>query len=233
MRTTEMFVGGYYHIYNRGVDKRTIFENDADFLRFYASLAVFNDVDYQDANFRSFEDAIYSVRNRVSDTRRLVDIFSFCLVPNHFHILMQQRVEDGVSRLMQKLQLGYTKYFNIKNQRSGRLFQGSYQSVQVVHQSQLEHLPCYIHLNTPSVEEFHWRDGEVVSTEMLLRRLNAYKWSSHDQYLTGEQDLPVVCPDAMKEIYASKQEYLQSLLGWSERNCLKPGFGQIGDVMKN
>lgn len=224
MRMTEMFVGGYYHIYNRGVDKRNVFETDADYMRFYASLAVFNDADYNDAQVRTFNEAVENVRNRVSDIKRLVDILSFCLVPNHFHLLIRQYREDGVAKFMQKIQLGYTKYFNLKNQRSGRLFQGPYQSVFVKYQAQLEHLPCYIHLNGPSISAFDWRDGETDLTHKLLNQMVAYKWSSHNQYLTGEQDLPVVFDQSVEEIFDSRQDYVNRLLDWSTRNCSKPGF---------
>ena len=219
MRTTEIFTGGYYHIYNRGVDKRTVFESYLDFERFYGSMAVFNDIHYVDAQTRSFKESVENVRHRVSNIEGFVDILSFCLLPNHYHMFLRQRVDDGLAKFMQKLQMGYTKYFNLKNERSGSLFQGPYQSVAVTRQAQFEHLPCYIHLNALDLVDKSWRNGALSSTLCVLQKLSEHKWSSHNQYMEEQQDLPVVIDGACVELFGSKWSYMEAVTGWATRDC--------------
>lgn len=125
MRKQALVTGECYHIYNRGVDKRDIFSNRGDLERFVESIKEFNNIE-----------AIGSIRNsRKSQTESkalsgepLVSFVVFCLNPNHFHFVLRQLVDGGIAKFMQKLQGGYTYYFNAKNLRTGALFQGTFKS---------------------------------------------------------------------------------------------------------
>ncbi|OGI67653.1 hypothetical protein A3A05_00680 [Candidatus Nomurabacteria bacterium RIFCSPLOWO2_01_FULL_41_12] len=122
-----LITGEYYHIYNRGVDKRDIFNNLKDLERFKESIKQFNQVEGI-GSLEMYRKSI-SVRALSSHSRRskpLVAIVAFCINPNHFHFILKQLVDGGIAKFMQKILGGYTYYFNQKHQRSGSLFQGTY-----------------------------------------------------------------------------------------------------------
>lgn len=150
MRKIPFGSGEFYHIYNRGTDKRTIFQDTHDYGRFLQSLAEFNVIQ----PIGSIYENSFSPRlgNRTSKleagkTPSLVEIVCYCLNPNHFHILLRQVVDKGVSEFMKRVGGGYTKYFNNKYHRSGVLFQGQFQAVHVASNQYLLHLSAYINLN--------------------------------------------------------------------------------------
>ncbi|MFA6006145.1 MAG: transposase [Candidatus Paceibacterota bacterium] len=146
----------FHHVYNRGVDKRTIFEDDADHRRFILYLNVLNDTQIESPN--TFE----ALERRHKDSplgERLVNICAFCLMPNHFHLLLHERTPGGISKFMQRLGTAYTLYFNEKHKRSGALFQGRYKNRIIDDEEYLLHVIDYIHCNPNSiagVEEYLW-----------------------------------------------------------------------------
>lgn len=136
----------FYHIYNRGVDKRNIFENQDDFRRFFRSILEFNTVEPIGSIFEN------SVRKRNGETfghpmSKLVNIICYCVNPNHYHFILEPLTDGGIEKFMQKLGNGYTKYFNHKYGRSGVLFQGKFKSVHIDSNEYLLHLSAYINLN--------------------------------------------------------------------------------------
>jgi|SRR3989338_2142500 len=126
MRKQSLVTGEYYHVYNRGVDKRDIFSNKKDLYRFIESISEFNrtEVITSLANLKKSN----QIAPKALSRDPLVCIVAYCLNPNHFHFLLRQLKDGGISKFMQKLQAGYTCYFNIKNQRTGSLFQGTFKS---------------------------------------------------------------------------------------------------------
>ncbi len=124
MRKEPIVTGEYYHIYNRGVDKRDIFSDKKDLFRFIESVSEFNRKDSITslANLRKTE----IEAKPLSEPQ--VAIVGYCLNPNHFHFILKQLIDGGISDFMKKLQGGYTYYFNVKNSRSGSLFQGTFKS---------------------------------------------------------------------------------------------------------
>ena len=128
MRKEPLVTGEYYHIYNRGVDKRDIFIDLKDLGRFKESIKLFNQIE----GIGSLE--LHHKQMRALDSHPqiksnpLVAIVSFSINPNHFHFILKQLIDGGIAKFLQKLQGGYTYYFNQKNQRSGSLFQGTFKS---------------------------------------------------------------------------------------------------------
>ncbi len=173
--------GSYYHIYNRGVDKRQTFCDKYDYIRFLESLKYFNST----KNIGSLYQLNYLTRklkkaavDKKSDFqlevglqgKPLAKIICYCLNPNHFHLLLKQLLENGIAKFMQKMSTGYTKYFNEKYKRSGVLFQGTYKAVEVVSDEQLLYLSAYINGNA----EIH-----------RLVKANRWPWSSCLDYIGG------------------------------------------------
>ena len=138
----ESAIDSYYHVYNRGVDKRVVFPTGADLRRFIDCMIAFNT--------EKPVGSLLELRSRKTKegnkTRKLVDIICFCLNPNHFHLLLRQNIEGGMAQLMQRLG-GYTQYFNRKYKRSGTLFEGKYKSVLINTNEYLLHVSAYINLN--------------------------------------------------------------------------------------
>jgi len=137
-----------YHVYNRGTDKRTIFEDPYDYLRFLQSLEEFNTLEPIGSIYEHSFVKTYELGHRMSKSEDgLVEIIAYCLNPNHFHLLLRQVSENGISKFMQRVGNGYTKYFNHKNERSGSLFQGKFKAIHVNTNEYLLHLSVYVNLN--------------------------------------------------------------------------------------
>lgn len=129
-----------YHVYNRGVDKREVFLDDFYYIRFYQSLIYFNTVD-ANLNFRL-------AKSRHSDSPQpLVKVHAYALLPNHYHLILEQVVDGGISEYMKRVSAGYTGYFNEKNNRSGSLFQGPFKRVRVENDSYFNYLLAYVNEN--------------------------------------------------------------------------------------
>jgi len=191
----------FWHLIGRGVEKRNIVLDDSDRVRFIHDLYVFNDVN-PTPNF--------VVLDRHDNTRkreRLVDIHSFCLMKNHYHLLVSERIEGGISLFMQKLNMGYTKYFNEKYERSGALWQGKYRKVLIERDAHFLYIPFYIHLNPLDYVASEWRSGKVKDTQKALGSLLEYRWSSHLDYL-GVHNFPsLIRTDILKPILGTRKNY--------------------------
>lgn len=143
MRKTTFENGEYYHVYNRGVDKRDIFLSDNDRFRFLESMREFNQV--------APVVSLY-IKNRVGknvavqplQNEKLVEIISYCLLPNHFHLILKQEKDGGISEFMKRLGGGYTWFFNYRHERSGSLFQGRFKSIHIDSNEYLLYLSAYV-----------------------------------------------------------------------------------------
>ncbi len=148
--------GEFYHIYNRGTEKRKIFLTKTDYERFLSLLYLANSSEsIKIENIRRSErgSTLLTRALEVDRNEPLVAIVSYCLMPNHFHLLLHQQVDNGISRFMQKLVTAYTMYFNTKNERTGALFQGKFKSVHAGEDRYLKYLIAYIHLNPINPKE--------------------------------------------------------------------------------
>jgi len=157
MNRAQFVNGEYYHIYNRGVDKRAITMDQHDSDRFIQSLQIFNDIEPSGSIYeQKFED--YTKRSG----KALVDLVCYCLNPNHFHFVLKQKVEKGISEFMRRIGCGYTYYFNNKHKRAGALFQGVFKSSHIDSNEYLLHTSSYVNLNN----RVHQLGGE---TSKLVR----------------------------------------------------------------
>ncbi|MEK7603695.1 MAG: transposase [Patescibacteria group bacterium] len=199
-----------YHILNRGVEKRQIFLDKQDHLRFIHNLYELNNQDRVETTYYNFRD--YGASGKVAKASKkprklLVDILAFCLMPNHYHILLAPRVENGIPQFMQKVNMGYSKYFNQKYERVGTLFQGRYKSVPVIANTHFLHLPFYIHFNPLDLSHPEWRENKILNPKMALEFLKTYRWSSHLDYL-GIKNFPSVLNiKPLMEIFGSSADY--------------------------
>jgi|SRR3989344_5935725 len=186
--------GGFYHVYNRGVDRRDVFLDSGDHVRFVHDLFALNDAGIHRHENRHFqqhhngEGETFTIRERKREV--LVDIVAWALMPNHYHLLLRQREDAGVSRFMQKLGTGYTMYFNERYERSGVLFQGLYKVKPVEEESYLRYLVSYLHMNPVALFDRGWKEArQCRDPQGMLEKLRTYRWSSYQDYL-GEQNFP-------------------------------------------
>ena len=164
---------GYYHVYNRGVEKRNIFTCEADKLVFLSYLK-----DYltpkdkeslmeisNDSNKNGYERDMARKLLRRNNFAGQIDLFAFCLMPNHFHLLLRQRTERAMETFMKSLCTRYVKYFNKSHsERVGVLFQDTYKAVYVGTEELLLHLTRYIHRNPISLPGVSWESSEWPSS---------------------------------------------------------------------
>jgi len=151
IRRQPLVTGEMYHIYNRGVDKRDIFSDKNDIYRFIESIKEFNREDKIDslANLRKLKNSSQNpqIAARQLSGEPLVEIMAYCLNPNHFHLVLKQISDNGIAKFMHKLQSGYSSYFNIKNYRSGALFQGTYKSQIIKSENYFNKIIGYVNKN--------------------------------------------------------------------------------------
>ena len=158
LRFGNLYVDGIYHVFNRGVDKRQVFMDTADERHFLELLQAVNREE-SIGNLRDYK----MTHDIASVDEPLVEIIAFTLQGNHYHMLLRQIADDGLSRYMHKLSTGYTRYINQKYSRTGALFQGKYKYIETKHDAQIMRLICYINRN----EEVH---GHSSPTTVICSR---------------------------------------------------------------
>lgn len=194
--------GQFYHVFNRGVEKRTTFIDRRDYNRFIDSLNYYRARD-QHVRF-SFRGRITFLNKDISSGHLLAEVVSYCLMPNHFHLLLKQVTDNGISTYLSKLSNSYTKYFNTRHKRVGPLFQGSFKAVRVKNDEQLIHVCRYIHLN-PLID-------------YLVKDLRAYIYSSYLEYLGAEKGfchknyiMSNFSPEAYEKFVLDQEDYGRSI----------------------
>jgi putative transposase len=209
-----------YHVYNRGVDKRDIFMEDQDYLRFIHDLWEFNDTNpaehsYNRSRMPSPEVGLREMAWVVPRPPRqlLVKIHVFCLMKNHYHLLVEPLSDPAMTEFMRKLGTGYTNYFNQKYKRDGSLFQGIFKAILIEKQTHFVHLPYYIHCN-PLDYEFHsWRERKIQAPDKALKFLENYRWSSFPDYI-GKENFPSVTQRDFFNEFIGKSNWKQEMKNW-------------------
>lgn len=184
-RNIAFSVGEYYHIYNRGTDKRVIFLDEADKKRFIKLLFVANGT--QPFVFRDFPIGLPYVKFERGDT--ITAIGAYCLMPNHFHILIKETTEHGVSKFLGKILTSYSAYFNKKYKRTGRLFEGAFKAKHIDNEPYLNWLFSYIHLNPVKIinPNWNWKEASDFNSEEIKSFLPHYSYSSYPDYFVGQR----------------------------------------------
>lgn len=204
-----------YHVLNRGVDKRKIFLDDKDRFRFVHNLFEFNNQDHVFNNTFFFDNlSSIDIRRRYKKKKTLVDVHAFCLMDNHYHLLVSSTVENGIPKFMKKINMGYSKYFNAKYNRSGALFEGRHKKIIVKDEVHFIHLPYYIHLNPLDFVSPEWRDREIKNSKKAIDFINSYRWSSHLDYM-GENNFPAVTQRKfLMSFFESEKKYKNNIEIW-------------------
>lgn len=197
MRIIKIAPGEYYHIYNRAVNKQTIFHDTGDYFRFLFLILYFQSpVVFQQLG-RLVKDFVLSRASDIQDEvikKRTIELVAFCIMPNHFHLIAKETEEGAIAAYMQRVLTAYSKYFNTKYEKSGHVFQGPYQAVHVGDNRQLLHLSAYIHKNPREISK--WFDKE-----------EEYQWSSYQDYIGENRWGDLLSLDIILGQFKNKKKY--------------------------
>ncbi len=181
--------GEYYHIYNRGVERREIFLDAQDQERFISLLYLCNMASVVNVQEMRRDEVTLSnifLKNNIEVIPSpLVAIGAYCLMPNHFHILFKEVQEGGISRFMHKFLTAYSMYFNAKYKRTGRLFEGPFKAQHADSDKYLKYLHAYIHLNPMKLFDTTWKTRTSPWSKDAEDFLRAYTSSSYSDYAEG------------------------------------------------
>ncbi|MBI4090425.1 MAG: transposase [Candidatus Komeilibacteria bacterium] len=172
-----------YHLLNRGVEKREIFLDDRDRFRFVHGLRLFNSSDAANNTTYLIEKDYNDFVSRYG-ADAIVDIHGWCLMKNHYHLLLSDRIEGGISMFIRKLNIGYAKYFNKRYDRSGYLFQGRTKKIHINSDAYFLHILNYVHFNPLDymTSARGWRERALKNPIQAHQYLMAYRWSSYQDY---------------------------------------------------
>jgi putative transposase len=200
MRNIKIAPGEYYHIFNRGMSKQLIFHDEKDRVRFLFLILYFQSpvlIQNIGRSLKLFVQHsvfnILEIRQEVAKNR-LVELTSFCLMPNHFHLVVKEVEENGIARYMQRVLNSYTKYYNTKYKKSGHLFQGPYKAVHVENNRQLLYLSAYIHRNPREIKEWFNKESN-------------YPWSSYQDCVKQNRFEELLILDIITGQFKNKKEY--------------------------
>ncbi|TSC68578.1 MAG: hypothetical protein G01um101456_573 [Parcubacteria group bacterium Gr01-1014_56] len=210
----------FYHLYNRGTDKRKVFLTREDYERFLSLLYLSNNIDpVRVDNIRNLKSqqgrTLLETALRSPRAQPLVDIGAYCLMPNHFHLLVREIQDGGISLFMQKLTTAYTMYFNIRHERSGALFQGKFKATHADDDRYLSYLLAYIHLNPIKLIDPKWKENGIRNQRRAKLYLERYAYSSYLDYLGKERiHNTIINKETLPAYCDSIKDFKQSTLAW-------------------
>lgn len=190
--------GEYYHIFNRGVNKIPIFNNASDYKRVILATRYYSSAHTPMRLSRFLKLSNEKRANywlEIKNLPKLISIISYCFMPNHFHFLLKQKLDRGISKFIKYLQASYALYFNTKYERIGPLLQGQFKAVRIEDDEQLLHVSRYIHLNPYT---------SYILTD--IKELEAYPWSSFPDYL-GKSETKICSTDEVLSFFRDKEKY--------------------------
>ncbi|MEI8269842.1 MAG: transposase [bacterium] len=212
LRKDPFITGEYYHLWNRGIDKRNIFKSENDYERFIMLLYISNSTNEPSFRLDNLINHSHKSFNEIMVLEKgkpLVSIGAWCLMTNHFHLLVRQEVDGGISKFMKKLGTGYSMFFNIKYQRQGALFGGPFKSKCIkTDDNYLRQLFAYIHLNPLDIEFSGSEKGINKSSNEMKKFLESYRYSSYQDYIGEERiEKNIIAPEKFPEYFQSKQSF--------------------------
>jgi len=210
--------GEYYHLYNRGTEKRKIFLSKYDFERFLALLYLCNsEKSFHMADIIPRGSTSWDLGKVLQQDRgeTLVDICAYVLMPNHFHLVVREHSEGGISKFMQKLTTAYTMYFNTRQRRSGSLFQGKFKAEHAGEDRYLKYLISYIHLNPIKLIDSKWKENGIQNKKAAELFLEKYYHSSYRDYCKESRiENTIVNTSALPDYFESASDFITTTKEW-------------------
>lgn len=212
--------GEYYHIYNRGIEKRDIFLDQSDFNRFIVLLRIANSKEPVHIQKTRKKGQGLTLTN---DKEKILEIGSYCLMSNHFHLLIKETTEGGISKFMSKIMTAYTMYFNKRYERSGALFQGTFKAEHANSDEYLKYLFSYIHLNPVKLINPDWKEKGVENKNEVISFLKDYKYSSYLDYIgVNREENKIINKEVFPEYFLSTNDFEREIFDWLNIVKVKP-----------
>lgn len=214
-RNLNISINEFYHIYNRGNDKREIFRNEIDYVRFQTLLYLCNNI--KSIHIGDYINASVSIKKLLSLAREetLVDIGAYCLMPNHFHLLIKEKIGGGTSLFMQKLSTAYTMYYNKKYNKTGSLFGGRFKAKHLDSDQYLKYQYSYIHLNPVSIIDGGWKKKKIIDVKKAKNFLMSYNYSSYKDYLGESRKESVILErHSFPEYFSNSAQFFEMVDEW-------------------
>lgn len=221
-------INGIYHVVKRGIEKRKIFLKSQDYHRFILGLEFCNTHEPTDL-WSLIVKSGPTIGERLEEKRKkketpLVEVLAFALMPNHFHAILREIKENGISQYMQKMG-GYSTYFNKQYDRVGPLFQSRFKMIRIKDDVQLNTVFAYVHTNPIELWEPGWKEGKIKNPERAIKKLDEYLASSYNDYI-GKPKFPhVVNRDFFLDFYGSEKRCKQAVEDWIRFKAGKTEFG--------
>ena len=214
-RKSKFSIGEDYHIYNRGTDKRAIFTEPHNFQRFMALLYACNSTESVNISDYFKKGRTFLEVFDVDRPDTLVEIGAYCLMPNHFHLLVREKSEGGISKFMKKLSTGYSMYFNKKNERVGSLFETKFKAKHVDTDEYLKYLFAYIHLNPVKLIDAEWKENGISNRIVAKEHLAKYTYSSYLEYLGSlRKEWKILNRTAFPEYFTDPHDFEGFIEDW-------------------
>lgn len=226
-RTTPLAINEYYHIYSRGVDKRPIFLDHEDEKRFRRLLYVCN----------GSKPIVYKIIKNwplasIERGAPITAIGAYCLMPNHFHLLLRETQEGGITKFMSKLLTAYSSYFNKKYDRTGALFSSEFKSEHLDTDEYLKYIFSYIHLNPLKILDPNWRN-KAINIDKTEDFLSSYTSSSYLDYIgAGREEGVILSRLAFPDYFSTIPDFQNNLRDWLSTDTPRGGLGLNGDNLK-
>lgn len=213
IRKVNFVEGEFYHIYNRGNSKQKIFHDKQDYKYFLDLLYILNTKNNinvsQLKRYNTFD--LYTVGPKDN----LVAIGSYVLMPNHFHILITQKIEGGVSKFMQKLSTAYVMYYNKKYQRTGGLFEGKFKAEHLDTDRYLKYIFSYIHLNPVKLIQKDWKEKGIRNKKETLDFLRGYEHSSYlDYFGIYRTEGKIINKESFPNYFPNTKDFNNEIFSW-------------------
>jgi len=211
IRKVSFVPGEYYHIYNRGNSKQKIFNDKVDYYRFLGLMYVCNQKEnFKVDNLKKNENFFDLEKNT-----NLVNVGAYCLMPNHFHLLITQTEDGNISKFLQKLTTAYVMYFNKKYDRTGGLFEGKFKSRHADSDRYLKYLFSYIHLNPVKLIDKDWKIEGIKDKNKALEYLKQYDYSSFNDYIGEERKInKILNKQGFPNYFLDKNSFLSEVFEW-------------------
>ena len=214
MRNVQFANEEIYHVYNRGANSHLIYLDDVDRIRFLKGLMLFNNEEVLPTG----KALIRLWQNPQKSKKSLVTILSYTLMANHYHLVLEQLVDKGIEKFMQRLSLGYTKYRNQRYGSKGVIFGSPYNAVHIATQEQFLHITRYVHLNPYDHHDYGWREGKARSQSVVSEILRVYPWSSYRSYIGLETNI-LIDNQRIISCFAGPKDYENFVISWTTRSA--------------
>lgn len=211
IRKVKLVSGEYYHVYNRGNSKQKIFHDEEDYLRFIALLYACNQKCYLKVGNLTKGQTLYDIERG----NPIVSIGAYCLMPNHFHILITQTDDENISNFMQKLSTSYSMYYNKKYKRTGSLFEGKFKSEHIDKDRYFKYLFSYVHLNPIKLIQKDWKEIGIKNKKKAIEYLNSYEYSSYLDFI-GEKRIQniILNIESFPKYFPNKKSFMKEIFEW-------------------